>query len=142
MTRKKTAPAPPPKKLSFHLSPSLQEQITSVVLMALGVVTLLSMLGSQGEVTGFILKLLRVGVGWGVVLAPVWFLLAGIYLFLDSLDKRPNIGLERIVGALLLYIVAISLAHMLTIRPAYPMNPDQSAATGGGLVGQDASGPV
>src|SRR5205814_9962202 len=140
MTRKKTVPAPPPKKPSFDLSPMLQEQIASVVLMALGVVTLLSLLGSQGEVTGFILKILRVGVGWGVILAPVWFLLAGLYLFLDSLDKRPNIGLERIFGALLLYLVAISLVHMLTIGPASPMNPDQTATIGGGLVGQEISG--
>jgi S-DNA-T family DNA segregation ATPase FtsK/SpoIIIE len=135
MTRKKAAPPPP--KPRFHLSPELWKQIVGIGLIALAVVILLSLPDARrGSLTAALITALTLLVGWGVVLAPIWLAALGVYLFLDSLNKLPNIGLERPLGAGLLYVVALALVHMFFIGAANQIDTRSFDTSGGGIVGQ------
>ena len=135
MTKKK-APPPPPPRFSFHLNPELWKQLVSLALLALSVVILLSMLsGNRGSVTDALITGLSLLVGRGIALAPIWFGALGVYLLLDSLNKLPNIGLERPLGAAILYIVALALLHLI-VRGLTTLQDPELAMQGGGWVGE------
>ncbi len=137
MPRKKETPAAKKPKPAFQLSPAQKEQIGGIALMALGVVTLLLLLpGNQSFAAETYLRAIRLLVGWGVILAPLWFVAAGLYMLLDSLDKRPEIGLERPVGAVLLYVVALAFIHLFALNFSPAIDPSELATSGGGLLGQ------
>src|SRR5713226_5749864 len=113
MTRKKET-LPPPRKLAFNLNPELWKQLVSIGLVALAVVILLSLIpGNPGALTGPLITGIRLLVGWGAIMAPIWLAALGVYLFLDSLNKLPNIGMERPIGAALLYVVALAVLHLI-----------------------------
>jgi S-DNA-T family DNA segregation ATPase FtsK/SpoIIIE len=134
MTRKKETPLP--AKQQLQLNPELWKQILGIALMALGVVTLLLLLpGNQGWLKDSLLGSLNVLVGWGVVLAPLWFFAAGLYLFFDSLNKIPNIGLERPIGGTLLFVALIAFIHLLVARFGAYKDETQVLVNGGGWVG-------
>src|SRR6266849_706882 len=135
MTRKKEAPPPPPK-LTFKLPPELWKQIVAIGLIALGIVILLSLVtGNRGSVTDTLLTAIRLLVGWGVLLAPIWLGAIGLYLFLDSLNRIPNIGLERPIGAALLYVVALALIHLI-VKSVTAFKDQDLAMNGGGWLGE------
>jgi S-DNA-T family DNA segregation ATPase FtsK/SpoIIIE len=134
MTRKKETPPPP--KLAFNLNPELWKQLISIGLIALAVIILLSLIPSMGgPVTDVLIRGISLLVGRGAILAPVWLAALGIYLFLDSLNKLPNIGMERPVGAALLYFVVLAILH-LVVRSATAFKDEILAMNGGGWIGE------
>ncbi|MBI5880415.1 MAG: DNA translocase FtsK 4TM domain-containing protein [Chloroflexi bacterium] len=136
MARKKETPPPPPKP-RFTLNPELWKQLVAIGLIALALVILLSLVtGDRGPATDFLITSLRLFVGWGVILAPIWLVAAGAYLFLDSLNRLPNIGLERPLGAILLYLVALAFIHLVVKSLGGYSDAKMPVMDAGGMVGQ------
>lgn len=119
---------PPPPKLP-RISLDRQLDILGIVLVALAGITLLSFLSAtRGSLTeGWLVFLSRV-FGLGVYLAPFGMGLAGLWLILRNFERRPIIGGERVVGAVLLYLTALALLHLLS----FPDDPELLADAGGG----------
>ncbi len=135
MARKKKDTPPPKRQASFDLNPELWKQVVAIALVALAVVILLSLVtSSRGPVTEGLIAGINWLVGWGVLLAPIWLAAIGIYLFLDSLNKIPNIGLERPIGAATLYLVALALIHLIA-QSAASVRSSELVNNGGGVVG-------
>ncbi|MCA1553715.1 MAG: DNA translocase FtsK 4TM domain-containing protein, partial [Chloroflexi bacterium] len=135
MARKRKETLPPPKRPKFNLNPELWKQVVAIGLLALAVVILLSLLtSSRGPVTEGLIEGIRFLVGWGVLLAPLWLAATGIYLLLDSINKIPNIGIERPIGAGLLYLVALALIHLIAQQALAVRNGD-FVRNSGGLLG-------
>ncbi|MBI1802058.1 MAG: DNA translocase FtsK [Chloroflexi bacterium] len=133
---KKSSKPPPKPPPTFNLTPAQREQLIGIALLALAVVTLLSLLpGTQGQLIKVLQDALRFGVGWGIVLTPIWFGAAGLYLLLDSIDKRPDIGLERPAGALLLYLVALTFLDFLSRYFTGFGGEEGRVMSGGGWIG-------
>jgi S-DNA-T family DNA segregation ATPase FtsK/SpoIIIE len=99
------------------------------VLVALAGITLLSFLSAtRGSLTeGWVSFLSRI-FGLGVYLVPFGLGLAGLWLLLRSFEQRPAIGGERAVGAVLLYLSALALLHLLSFSD----DPRGLAEAGGG----------
>jgi len=134
MTRKKETP--PPRKPALNLNPELWKQLVSMGLVALAVVILLSLIpGNPGAVTGPLITGIRLLVGWGAIMAPIWLAALGVYLFLDSLNKLPNIGMERPIGAALLYLVTLAALYLI-VSSITPFKDENLAMNGGGWIGE------
>jgi len=111
-------------KSSFRLS-ERKLDILALILVGLGIFSLLSFFSpQQGVVTGFWLKLLQQGFGWGMVFLPFAFLFAGVWLLRRSSgDRFLHLDPEQYMGIFLLY-----LALLIVFYAAL-------GAKGGGLVG-------
>ena len=119
------------------LSPARQREILGLLLIAVGGVTLLSLLSAnQGAITESWLNLLRTLFGWGFLLVPLGLAGLGFWMVLDSLDEESHVGWERPLGGLLLFLVVTALMHLL---PALLFQEDlrglADSRRGGGLVG-------
>jgi S-DNA-T family DNA segregation ATPase FtsK/SpoIIIE len=66
----------------------------------------------QGVVTGFWLKLLTHGFGWGMIALPFAFLMGGVLLLRRTVGQREK-GLdnEQILGGILLYLALLIMMH-------------------------------
>ncbi len=117
------------KSPGLQLDPARQREMVGIILLAVGGLTLLSLLSpSQGALTASWIRLLRMGFGTGYILAPIGMALAGLWLILDSLDRRPDVGWGQPLGALLLFLVFLGLAHIFGGAD----DPRHLAAEGGG----------
>ena len=121
-------PKSPPPKLP-RISLDRQLDILGIVLMALAGITLLSFLSAtRGSLTeGWVSFLSRV-FGLGVYLVPFGMALVGLWLLLRNFERRPTIGGGRLAGAMLLYLTALALLHLLS----FPDDPKHLADAGGG----------
>ena len=95
--------------------------------MGVALVTTLSLLSpSQSELTGSWIRLLEQAVGWGVYALPLGVAGLGFWLFLIGFGRPVKIALETALGALLLFIGGLGLAH------AFVGDPQTVAQEGGG----------
>ena len=112
-TRKKTAPRstsqraaartaprkPTPSKQSFSISPDRKVDITGIVMIVIGVLTLLSlMIGDSGVVSKWWSDALYKFTGWGAYAIPVILILTGTWFLLRKMDQFPELSGERIIG--------------------------------------------
>jgi DNA segregation ATPase FtsK/SpoIIIE, S-DNA-T family len=101
---KATEPAPP----RIQLTLDQKIDIVGLILIALGGLTILSMLSSrQADVTGQWIGFLRNTFGLGFFVIPIVFLLIGLWLLLRSFEKTPRLTREQIAGLVLLFVVAL-----------------------------------
>jgi S-DNA-T family DNA segregation ATPase FtsK/SpoIIIE len=131
MARKKSTKRKGPL---LQIAPGRQREILGLILLALAGVTILSLASiTRGALTEGWIHLLRLAFGWGYLLIPVILGAIGLWLVLDSLGQRPDVGWERPLGATLLFLVVMALLHILP----FPSDPRQLAAEGkgGGQVG-------
>ncbi|MEK7310746.1 MAG: DNA translocase FtsK 4TM domain-containing protein, partial [Chloroflexota bacterium] len=136
--RSRRAPPPPePPSPPKGLTLDQKLDIGGVLLTLVGVLIVLAFLSpTNSNATGPILKLLGQLFGIGRYLVPVGMILLGLWIILRHFgDKLPRIAPERVLGWLLIYIVALISLHFFasqTIADAYAM---ALAGEGGGLVG-------
>jgi len=119
------------------LSPARQREIVGLLLIAVGGVTLLSLLSAnQGAITQSWLDVLRTLFGWGFLLVPLGLASLGFWMVLDSLDEESQAGWERPLGGMLVFLVLIALMHLLPVL-LFREEPRSLAESqrGGGLVG-------
>ena len=117
-------------------TPSLRfrGEIIGLLLIALAVVTLLSLLSvSQGSITEKWLKLLFQAFGYGAYAAPLGFATLGFWAMLTSIGRKPEIDPEKPVGVAVLFVFALALLHLLP--SAVPPQELAASGNGGGYLG-------
>jgi S-DNA-T family DNA segregation ATPase FtsK/SpoIIIE len=100
-------------KSPLRLARDRRTDIIGLILIGLGILSLLSMLSpEQGVVTGFWLKILKHGFGWGMIALPFAFLIGGVWLLRRTVGEREK-GLdnEQILGSVLLYLALLIVMH-------------------------------
>jgi S-DNA-T family DNA segregation ATPase FtsK/SpoIIIE len=114
-------------------TPTFRPEIIGLVLLALALLTTLSLLSiSRGAFTEGWLRLLSELIGWGMYLAPVAMAALGVWLLRRFATEEPQEKWEKPVGALLLFLVLLMIFHL--IKPGAGFE-DFEEPGGGGLVG-------
>ena len=97
-SKSKGKAAEPAPRIQLTLDQKID--IVGVILIALGGLTILSMLSSrQADFTGKWLSFLRDTFGLGFFVIPIVFLLLGLWLLLRSFEKTPRLAREPGPGA-------------------------------------------
>ncbi|GAB4496755.1 MAG: DNA translocase FtsK [Anaerolineales bacterium] len=131
--RKPTAPRRPLRSLSLDRKLDL----LGVVLALTGILSLLSFLsGNRSNLTGAWVNFLQNAFGWGAFVFPLSLIAIGVWLILRNFERIPQVGLERLTGALLLYLNLLAGLHFII----FPESREASFAVaqtgnGGGYVG-------
>jgi S-DNA-T family DNA segregation ATPase FtsK/SpoIIIE len=133
-SRAKPKTPPKPSKPLLQLDADRWEEIASIGVIILALLTLL---GTFDLSSGFFLnswvRLLRALLGWGVYLAPFVLGGLGLWLLLDALDQTWNIGWERPIGIVLGYLLILSILHWLGAFQDPLRAP--GSFEGGGIIG-------
>ena len=105
---KSSRKAPPPKPPAIQLSLDQKIDIVGYILIALGGLTILSMVSSQQA------ELPRQWIGWlqdifglGYFVVPLVLLVLGLWLLLRKFEKTPRLTREQIAGLMLLFVIAL-----------------------------------
>jgi S-DNA-T family DNA segregation ATPase FtsK/SpoIIIE len=118
----------------LHWRDALRADAVGVALILLGGVTLLSLASPvRGSLTAAWLQALRAGLGVGVWVAPFWMAAGGLWLILYATDRPPCLGWRRPLGAALLNLDLLGLAHLLL--GADDLWQSALEGRGGGLLG-------
>jgi S-DNA-T family DNA segregation ATPase FtsK/SpoIIIE len=121
-------------KPKINLSALLRIEILGIVILALAILTFLSLISpNQGQVTSKWLGLLRQGFGWGAYLMPIVLGTVGLGMLMAGFGRLPPVQWEKVFGLLLLLVAVMGLSHLLT-----PVEDPWTVVTegrGGGLVG-------
>ncbi len=122
------------KRFPINLEPRLREEVVSLLLMALGGITLLNLLSvshAQGVLIDSWSQVLRWIFGWGAFLVALAMVALGAGLLLRNLQSLRTIPRLRIAGGFLLFASVLGLLHFF-----YP-DPLQLAqeGRGGGYIG-------
>ena len=127
VTRKKRKRKPPAPVI--QLSPALQAEIVGIGLLALAVLTVLSMLPfGRGVLTTGWLTLLRALFGWGAYVSFIGMAVAGVWLLRKGMGHDLSLRRERVTGIALLCILTLALIHLLSAAE----DPLALAGRGGG----------
>lgn len=132
MARKRQTKQSKPR---FTIDLDLRQEIVAVLLFALGGLTLAGLLSAaRGDLIEAWLMLLRRLFGWGTIaVAPAMMAVAAI-LILQRLDRNPDLHWEIIVGLVGLFVVALTLLHLLA-GPLPLSLQIAEAGEGGGYIG-------
>ncbi len=129
----------PPPARGLNLTPAQQEQIVAASLLVIAVLTALGAFNlSSGNVLDSWTRVLSTLFGWGRFLAPFFFAGFGLWLLLDSLDMRPDIGWERPLALIIFFFCIESFLHIVAVDFMLLSKTSMEAAQiglGGGLVG-------
>lgn len=128
-----------PQRSGFSLTPAQQEQLTAAALILIAILTLLGAFNlSGGSILAGWTRILSVLFGWGKLLAPFFFGGLGAWLLLDSLDRRPDIGWERPLGLVILFLTVEAFLQIVGVQSITPTPTSMAVAQsgqGGGLMG-------
>lgn len=122
-TRKKVIPsrssrsntASKSKKNSQQISPERKKDITGIIFLLVGVLTLLSLFTIQtGTITGSWINLLGKIIGWGRFILPFIFIFLGFWILLRNSNKLPKISTERVVGLILGFLNLLTWFHFFS----------------------------
>lgn len=73
-------------------------------------------------------------VGWGIYILPIGLIVVGFWLILRRIERLPRMAIERLIGAILLYLNLLAFLNLLfgknTTSPSLA-----EAAEGGGFIG-------
>ena len=120
----------------IDLSILRQGEVWSIVLILIGVVTLLSLASAgKGTITGWWTSQLRLLVGGGVLVLSLLLIGFGVWGVLRSIDRLQDVPWYRPVGALLFFLVLVTILHMDgSISNSQALEMGQSGQ-GGGIIG-------
>ncbi|MGB8644784.1 MAG: DNA translocase FtsK 4TM domain-containing protein, partial [Anaerolineae bacterium] len=128
-TRKSNSPS-----RGLQLTAAQEEALVAAVLIAIAVLTAMGAFNlSRGNILDGWTDVLGTLFGWGRYLAPLFFGGLGVWLLLDSLDLRPDIGGARPLGLAILFVVFLTVLHL---TPEGARGPQAlSSGEGGGIIG-------
>jgi S-DNA-T family DNA segregation ATPase FtsK/SpoIIIE len=122
----------------LDLGASLRPEIIGILLLLVALLTLLSLIPvERGALMQGWIDLLRLGVGWGVWLMPIGFGGVGLWLVFVGVGRELDIDREQPWGALLLFVLALGLIHLIA-GGEDPMAL-AAAGAGGGYLGYGLS---
>jgi S-DNA-T family DNA segregation ATPase FtsK/SpoIIIE len=111
--------------------------LTGVMLIVVGVLTLLSLLSpDRSGAANTWVTFWRTAFGWGVYIFPLALVLIGIWLIVRNFENVPRPDLERMLGLVILFVVLLVLTHTL-VSPRDPASAYALAdeGRGGGRIG-------
>jgi len=112
--------------------PQRRIDIFGIILLLIGTLTLISLFTqASGTITGWWVKNLSIGMGWGVYILPLGLIIMGTWMLFRNIETLPHLSVERIVGILLLFINLTAWFH-LSIDGGFS---DAQIGIGGGYVG-------
>lgn len=123
---------------SSFLTPGRKQDLLGLLLLAAGVLTLLNLLPSQqGPIGGAWIRFLTRLFGWGMIVIPIVFSIAGLRMILRRVEERlPSVDQEQVIGLLLLYWLALTSLHALLGATTWEEGLELArAGWGGGLIG-------
>ena len=131
MARQNSKKKPIEKKVS-HINPRLSSEVVGIFLLAIGSVSVLSLLQfNTGWVGAYIAKVLKYTFGLGAIIIPLlMMIIGGFYIKKD----HGIVYSIRFWGLALLYISLLALIHHFMIAENKEILPE-SLIQGGGLVG-------
>jgi len=140
MSRAKSTPAresrrPGSAPRAPLVSPARRREAAGALLVALAVVTGLSLFSQGGTFTEPWKALLRDVFGWGAVASPLVLGACGAWLVLDSMDGSPTTRWERPLAGLGVFVALLGLVHLAAARTPDAARALADADGGGGLVG-------
>ena len=98
----------------LDLSGLWRPEIGGILLLLVALLTLLSLIPvERGVVMQRWIDLLRLAVGWGVWLMPIFFVGLGLWLIFRGLDRELGVERERPVGAIFLFVLVLALVHLI-----------------------------
>jgi len=108
--------------------------LVGILMLFVGLLTLLSLISaSHNLITAKWLTFLGWAFGWGVYLFPAGLVILGLWLVLRSFQHVPHLGVERIVGVVLLFLNILGWMHYFSFpKDAYAL---ADAHAGGGETG-------
>ena len=110
------------------ISPEHRLDIIGIILMAAGVILLLTLLtfvqGAKSETPHLFLQWF----GWGAYLLPLLLIVVGFWLLLSKIERFPAISTERVLGIMLLFSNLLGWF-------AFIAGGNASRASGGGAAG-------
>ena len=113
-TSRRTSRRTSSRSPKVHVSKYLRAEIWGILLVAIALITLLSIFSAnQGDLTRSWLTLLRRGFGWGMYLIPIGLGGLGVWLFLRGVGQEPTVAWERITGLLIVVLSILPLIHIL-----------------------------
>jgi len=116
------------KRRNISLDPR-QREILGLLLLALGVLTLLSLLNiTPGTVSGWWAGFLRRLFGWGAFPVALALGASGVILLAHNLKPGNIIGWKMVIGLELVFLAGLAWVHLLSPNP----DPLQLAREGGG----------
>jgi len=122
------------KRFPISLEPRLREEIFSLLLMAIGAITLLNLLSvshAQGLLVDNWSMLLRRMFGWGSFFVALAMIAVGGMLLLRNVEALRTIPRLRIAGGLLLFLSVLGMLHFFYPDPL----PVAEQGRGGGYIG-------
>ena len=129
----------PPPPARIQLTSAQQEQIVAGVLIVIAALTAFGAFNlSSGNLLDNWTRVLSVLFGWGRFLAPFFFAGFGLWLLLDSLDMRPDIGWERPLALILAFFGIATFLQIVAVNFMALGKTSWQAAQiglGGGLMG-------
>ena len=72
------------RKIKWSLDPETWRSVVGVILLILGFILLLSIFGGAGALGSFLIKIIRVIIGYLVLFIPLVFIFFGIAIFLPQ----------------------------------------------------------
>jgi S-DNA-T family DNA segregation ATPase FtsK/SpoIIIE len=128
-TARRASPPPPPPPPLFNLSDERKLDVLGIILALAGVIGILTLASAnRSELTGSLLDMLSLFVGWGVFILPGALILFGGWLVLRKIERIPPISIERVTGFVLLFLFLQTLLQGLAADP-------QPGPDGGGWLG-------
>ncbi|MGD8814456.1 MAG: DNA translocase FtsK 4TM domain-containing protein, partial [Anaerolineales bacterium] len=111
-----------------------KRELIAIMLILVGLLTLVSMLSaSQGLIASAWISILARGFGWGSFVIPLVFLAVGIWMLLQSMSKNlPRLESERVLGMVLLYLVALVVIQAIFGDVTFPMGAEATRWQGAG----------
>ena len=104
--------------------------LIGILMLFVGLLTLLSLVSASHNVaTTSWLHFLGRAFGWGAYLFPAGLFVVGLWLVLRSFQRVPRIGVERVLGVVLMFLNVLSWMHFFSFTDdAYAL----AAKSGGG----------
>jgi S-DNA-T family DNA segregation ATPase FtsK/SpoIIIE len=122
----------------LDLGASLRPEIIGILFLLVALLTVLSLIPvERGAVMQGWIDLLRLGVGWGVWLMPIGFGGVGLWLVFVGVGRELDIDREQPWGALLLFVLALGLVHL--VAGGEDPRAFAAAGAGGGYLGYGLS---
>jgi len=120
------------KSLLDNISPQRRTDISAILLILLGVLTLVSLLTqTSGSITAWWVNALGWVFGWGTYLLPLLWIGLGVWILLRTFDRTPKMTAERVIGIVLLFLNLLTWFHFFINGG----RPKPQSLRGGGFIG-------
>jgi len=118
MARRRRPKRKKKSKPSVQFPQALRAEVVGIFLLALALLTLLSLASfSRGPITESWIHLLRLGFGIGAYFVPLSLGAAGLWLILKGLERQPQVAPSRVAGAVLLFLLLLTIIHLPLPHP-------------------------